>query len=106
MTNAESSVYFDTNTFDHIYKRIGGVTAADLELLKLRIKEGDVRVRFSIVNIEEVLLAVQKDAAVAFGELRLIVDLCGTQTIIKAHEVVLKQDIEAYAHGAALPSAF
>jgi len=88
MMAAPVEAYFDTNVFDHIHKGIG-MTAADLQLMKDRIRDGRVSLRLSAINLEEVLAAVERDPAIAFEELRLMVDLCGLEQIIKPHNVLI-----------------
>ena len=79
------NVYFDTNVFDHIYKRIG-VSETDLLALKSAVKTGKIFVLLSIVNLEETLSALEPYPNLATEELRLILDLTDGQKLLRTED--------------------
>ncbi len=94
--------YFDTNIFDHLHKGIGATTA-DLELLKARVVDGRLRILFSAINLEEVVSAVFADQALTLAELQLIANLVDLHHIIKPSDMLLTDDIVAFANGTTPP---
>ena len=89
-------VYFDTNVFDHIYKRIG-VSESDLSSLYSAVKTGKISVLLSIANLEETVSALASCPNLAKEELRLIIDLTDGQKLLKETPELLSDDIKSYA---------
>ncbi len=100
-----SKVYFDTNVFDHIYKKIG-VTETDLQVLWNAVTEGRLSIIFSVINIEEVLAALKSKPAVALHELWLILKRADWERIVKPTDILLTEAIRCYARGQDLTSPF
>jgi hypothetical protein len=103
MTGDTCVVYLDTNVYDHLHKLIE-VTVEDVEVLKTRVREGRIRIKASVINVEEVLSAVAIVPDVAFAELRLIEELAGLSTVIKPHEFLIRETVAAYIEGSNTPS--
>jgi len=98
-------VYCDTNVFDHIHKGLG-VTDGDLRTLRSAIQRGDVSIFLSVLNIEESLAAIRADPALAIRELWLVLELADWNGILKPPDILVTDDIIAYAQGAAVPQPF
>jgi predicted nucleic acid-binding protein len=103
MSSILHTVYFDTNIFDHLHKGIC-VTPADVQFLKQRVSDGRLSILLSMINLEEVLMAVPTHRALALAELQLMEDLVDFTHIIKPFQELLTEDITAYARGTTLPS--
>lgn len=90
------NVYFDTNVFDHIYKKVE-VSKSDLLVLHSAIKGGKISVLLSWENLEEALSALKLDPGLAKAELRLMLDLTDKQRMLKPVDVLVSDDISSYA---------
>lgn len=90
------NVYFDTNVFDHIYKRIS-ISESDLLTLDSAVKTGKISVLPSITNFEEVVPVLASRPNLAIAELRLILRLTDIQSLLKPHFLLVSDDIKSYA---------
>jgi predicted nucleic-acid-binding protein len=102
------TAYFDTNVFDHIYKR-DGITDKQVEQLHSCVRTSKLSIVFSYINLEEILSALYKSGEalkIARDELRLILDLCDHSKFIISQDDVVKEAIRAYALGSPPPSPF
>lgn len=93
--NSQDNVYFDTNVFDHVYKKIG-VSKPDLLVLDSAVKTGKISILLSIVNLEEVLCALESCPDLAIAELQFILRLTGRQRMLKPPHLLLRDDIKSY----------
>jgi hypothetical protein len=103
MTPIPTTVYFDTNIFDHLYKGIRA-TPGDVQFLKQRVSDGRLSILVSVINLEEMLMMVPSDRALAVEELQLMDELADRTHIIKPFHELIAEDITAYAQGIPLPS--
>jgi len=90
------NVYFDTNVFDHIYKRTS-ISESDLLALDSAVKTGKISVLPSITNFEEVVCVLVSRPNLAIAELRLILRLTDIQNLLKPHFLLVSDDIKSYA---------
>lgn len=98
-------VYFDTNVFDHIHKRLG-VADSDLSALYSAVKAGKISILLSVLNLEEILAALDSCPDLAMAELRLILDLADWQRFVKPTNMLLSDDISCYARADGLTQPF
>jgi len=92
------NVYFDTSTYDHLYKyKRHGISESDFTTLVSAAKTRKISVLPSITNVEETLgmLASRPDFAIA--ELRFILDLADRKKLLKPPHLLLSDDIKSYA---------
>jgi len=75
------TAYFDTNVYDHIFKRGEGITADDIVFLEKGIKKGLIRLSYSIFNLEEILM--QPDSKQTKEEMALLKRLVSPYCFIK-----------------------
>lgn len=102
------TVYFDTNVFDHIYKKLHGITEANESTLRSLVRAGTVSIPLSILNLEETLLILEKETRrdLVKAELQLILDLADWTRMVKESKQLLTDDITSYAQGSAANSPF
>jgi len=102
------AAYFDTNVFDHIYKKLHGITEADESTLRSLVRAGTVSIPLSILNLEETLLLLERETRrdLVKAELQLILDLADWQRMAKEPKQLLSDDITSYAQGSAASSPF
>ena len=92
-------VYFDTNIFDHIIKRIN-LTDGDLELLLKKISSKNFTILLSILNIEEMISIFKSSKEFPHNEIKLLLNLTSWQNgIIKQYDEIVKEDIKNYING-------
>lgn len=100
MSQSESVVAcFDTNVFDHLEQRSNGVTEWDLYRLRRAVKHGCVRLVLSFLNIEETLFLVRSQPKRADARVKLILELGDKGLFAVGQEVIMNNDICAYARG-------
>ena len=87
--------YFDTQTFDHIYKKIG-CTGADIANLRKAIYGRKLTIRLSIHTLEEILLGRKVSPQAFSAQIKLTLSLASSRTLIKACSRLLLDDIRAY----------
>lgn len=98
--------YFDTNVFDHIEQRSNGVTEEDLFRLGRAVKLDYLRVVISFLVIEETLLFIPRDSKAAEARVKLMLELGDKRLFALGQEVIVNNDIRAYAHGTPSSSPF
>lgn len=99
-------VYFDTNVFDHLEQRCHGVTDWDLYRVQRAIKHECFRLVLSALNIEETLFIVRSQPERAVARVKLILELTDRRLFALGQELILNNDIRAYAHATPWPSPF
>src|ERR1700722_1759808 len=92
-----SVVYFDTNVFDNLIKKTGGVTEADETALRAAVSSGRVRIVVSHINILETFAAFKRRSDVARAQLLLIVRLSDWDRFAKYSSSILEDDIKHFA---------
>lgn len=98
-------VYFDTNVFDHLEK-LSGVTAWDVFRVKRAVKLGYIRLVLSYLNIEETLFIVSSRPKRAEAQVGLIFELADKHLVARGHQLIINNDIRAYAEGVPLQSPY
>lgn len=99
-------VYFDTNVFDHLQQRCNGVTEWDLYRILRAVRQGCFRLVLSALNIEETLFIVRSKPERAVARVKLILELSDRQLLALGQEVIMNNDIRAYAYATPRPSPF
>jgi hypothetical protein len=87
--------YFDTETFDHIYKKIG-CTGVDIGNLRKAIYGRQLSVRLSIHTLEEILLGRKVSPQAFAAQIKLTLSLASSRTLVKACSRLLLDDIRSY----------
>lgn len=89
-------VYFDTNIFDHILKRVN-LTDGDLESLLKSVSSKKITILLSILNIEEMISIFKSKKEFPHNEIRLLLNLTSWQNgLIKQYDEIIKEDIKNY----------
>ena len=88
--------YFDTQTFDHIYRKIG-CTSADIANLRKAIYGHRLSIRLSIHTLEEILLGRKVSPQAFAAQIKLTLSLANSRTLVKPCAQLLLDDIRAYA---------
>ena len=65
------TIYFDTNIYDHIYKK-DCITDAGVHLLYEKVQNKSLLIVQSLFNIEEIFSAFETDYNLAIGELTIL----------------------------------
>jgi hypothetical protein len=92
-----SFVYFDTNVYDHIYKKIN-FSSGDLINLKNAISSGKISVLLSTLNVEETIAFMEYDQSMTIEQVQLIFSLIDKYRVIKPHNELFSEDIESFAN--------
>lgn len=92
-----SFVYFDTNVYDHIYKKIN-FSSGDLINLKNAISSGKISVLLSTLNVEETIALMEYDQSMTIEQVQLIFSLIDKYRVIKPHNELFSEDIESFAN--------
>ncbi|MBV8774404.1 MAG: hypothetical protein JO166_19025 [Deltaproteobacteria bacterium] len=88
--------YFDTQTFDHIYKKIG-CTGADIANLRKAIYGRQLSVRLSIHTLEEILLGRKVSPQALAAQIKLTLSVASSRILVKSCSTLLLDDIRAYS---------
>jgi hypothetical protein len=88
--------YFDTQAFDHIYKKIG-CTSADIANLRKAIYGRRLSIRLSIHTLEEILLGRKVSPQAFAAQIKLTLSLASSRTLVKPCGQLLFDDIRSYA---------
>jgi hypothetical protein len=88
--------YFDTQTFDHVYKKIG-CTAADIANLRKAIYGRRLSIRMSVHALEEILLGRKVSPQAFAAQIKLTLSLASSRTLVKPCAQLVFDDIRAYA---------
>lgn len=96
--------YFDTQAFDHIYKKVG-CTGADVANLRKAIYGRQLSIRLSIHTLEEIVLGRKASPQALTAQIKLTLSLASSRTLVKPCVQLVLDDIRAYAAdaGAARP---
>lgn len=88
--------YFDTQAFDHIYKKIG-CTGADIANLRKAIYGRQLSIRLSIHTLEEILLGRKVSPQAFAAQIKLTLSLASSRILVKSCSRLLLDDIRAYS---------
>ena len=91
------TVYFDTNVYSHIYKRLYGITDADVEKLIAKIRADKLRVYLSSALLEETTSAILSAEKESISRLRLIHNIAKRKRILRPYQDIIKTVITGYA---------
>jgi hypothetical protein len=109
MTNVnrtpETFAYFDTNVFDNILKRTNGVIEQDEVRLREAIKSQKLSILPGILAVDETV-ANQGRPEFIVPQLRLILELCDWDRIVKSPDILLTDDIRHFAFDGAAGHPF
>jgi hypothetical protein len=89
-------VYFDTQAFDHVYKKIG-CTSADITNLRKAIYGRQLSIRLSIHTLEEILLGRKVSPQALAARIKLTLSLASSRTLVKGCSRLVLEDIRAYS---------
>lgn len=89
--------YFDTNIFDNLLKKAGGVTESDESRLRAAVASGRLAIIASHINIRETLAALRSNPKIAGAQFGLIESLIDWDRFVKFHSVILEDDISHFA---------
>jgi predicted nucleic acid-binding protein len=98
--------HFDTNVFDHIYKREHGVTAETEQALRAALARGGLVVPHSTLAIEETVGALTHDRQLAFDEFKLILELTRWDRLLKTPDLLVPEEIRAFANRTVTPPIY
>jgi hypothetical protein len=90
------AVYFDTNVFDHLYKKIG-CTSADIANLRKKIYGRELSIPLSIHTLDEILLERGARPERRVARTKLTLSLASFRRMVKPIDQLLTDDIRAYA---------
>jgi hypothetical protein len=96
-TESPILVYFDTNVFDNLVKKTGGVKTEDESLLRDAVSSRRIRVLLSHVTIRETIAALRSRPEIVGPQLSLMVELADWDRFIRFHSVILESDIRHFA---------
>ena len=88
--------YFDTQTFDHIYKKVG-CTSTDVANLRKAIYGRQLSIRLSIHTLEEILLGRKASPQAFTAQIKLTLSLASSRTLLKPSVQLVLDDIRGYA---------
>ena len=88
--------YFDTQTFDRIYKKVG-CTGTDIANLRKAIYGRQLSVRMSIHTLEEILLGRKASPQAFTAQIKLTLSLANLRTLLKPSVQLVLDDIRGYA---------
>jgi hypothetical protein len=88
--------YFDTQTFDHMYKKIG-CTGADIANLRKAIYGRQLSIRLSIHTLEEILLGRKVSPQAFAAQIKLTLSLASSRSLVKPCYQLVLDDIRAFA---------
>jgi hypothetical protein len=87
--------YFDTQTFNQIYGRIG-CTGAEIANLRKAIYGRQLTIRLSIHTLEEILLARKVSPQAFAAQLKLTLSLASARALIKPCQQLVFDDVRSY----------
>jgi hypothetical protein len=88
--------YFDTQVFDHAYKKIG-CTGADIANLRKAIYSRQLSIRLSVHTLEEILLGRKVSPQAFAAQIKLTLSLASSRTLVKPCASLLLDDIRSYS---------
>src|SRR5208282_5302211 len=90
--------YFDTNVFDHLYKKTDDVTDADEMKLRAAVSSGWLTIVVGHINIRETLAALRRSPEIVGPELSLIASLANWDYFVRFHSAILEDDVRHFAY--------
>jgi len=96
-TESPTLVYFDTNVFDNLVKKTGGIKPEDESLLRDAVSSRSLIVLASHVTIRETIAALSSRPEIARDQLRLMVELADWDRFVRVHSTILEADIRHFA---------
>jgi len=91
-------VYLDTNVFDNLVKKTGGVTEGDELRLRAAVLSQRLTLVASHVNIIETLAAMRSRPEIVGPQLNLIASLADWDRFVRFHSAILEDDIVHFAY--------
>lgn len=88
--------YFDTQTFDHIYGKVG-CTGSDVANLRKAIYGRQLSIRLSVHTLEEILLGRRASPQALTAQIKLTLSLASSRTLVKPCVQLLLDEIRGYA---------
>lgn len=90
-------VYFDTNVFDHIFKKLN-LLQKDLDSLANAIKASKFSILLSTLNIEEMISIIKSSNKYPANEMELLLNLTDWEEygFIKSYNEIIKEDIDYF----------
>jgi hypothetical protein len=90
-------VYLDTNIFDNLIKKTGGVTQTDQTRLHAAVSSQQLTIVISHTNIRETLGALESRPDIARTQLGLILSLADWDRLVRLSPEILEDDIRHFA---------
>ncbi len=90
--------YFDTNVFDHLFKKTDKVTDADELQLREAVSSGRLTIVVGHINIRETLAALRASPEIVGPELSLIASLANWDYFVRFHSAILEGDVRHFAY--------
>jgi predicted nucleic acid-binding protein len=90
--------YFDTNVFDHLYKKKDGISDVDERALRAAVSSRQITIVVGHINICETLSALRRSPDVVGPELSLIASLANWDYFVRFHSAILEDDIRHFAY--------
>ncbi|MCZ6877227.1 MAG: hypothetical protein O7G29_03700 [Acidobacteria bacterium] len=94
--NTTTKVYLDTNVFDHILNKKGGITEKHVLRFQSALQTGQFLVPVSLLAVEETLLALESHPETAKKQLKLIQILSDDRFVLKPPGELLEGEIQAF----------
>ncbi len=88
-------VYFDTEAFDHLYKKIG-CTSADVANLRKAVYGRRLSILLSIHTLEEMLLGRKLPPQAFAAQIKLTLSIASSRTLIKTCNRLVLDDLHSY----------
>jgi hypothetical protein len=99
------TAYFDTNAFDHLYRR-GGRASAEFACLFAAVRSGALRLALGYHVVDETAAAYSSEPASALARLDIIATLTDLRLTVHFAEDLLRADVVAILASAPLPSPY
>ncbi len=96
---SSKALYLDTNVYDHILHKKGGVNDDHTSAFDVALKKGTFFVPLSLLVVEETILALKSVPELANRQLQLIGKISNIRTILKPPDQLLQDDIRAFVRG-------
>ena len=90
-------VYFDTNIFNHLFKKTRGITETDEKRLRAAVSSGQLTIVISHTIIRETLATLQSRPDLARALLSFIVKLADWDRFVRLCPEILEGDIRHFA---------
>ena len=96
---SSQALYLDTNVYDHILHKKGGVNDAHISAFNAALKNGNFFVPLSLLVVEETILALKSVPELANQQLQLVGKVSNIRTIFKPPDQLLQDDVRAFVRG-------